>query len=144
MLLFCNIVKEVEIGTFRLFVVTSESILNTTIIFLVRTFGAIVGSAFFLQFQTLKIMVGGFIAFCMIVGGSILAVKFYFPFSKKKTDLIISPSDFNIVPMSSSVTKEMTLHYNDSYHILQYPISSNISGKMGITVAERVFISFLP
>jgi len=143
MLLFGNLVKEIGTDTHRLFSATSETILNTATIFLGLTVGATMTSATFLQSQTLLIIVGGFLAFCLSVAGGIYAVKLYNIFAKKKINPLIGATGLSAVPMSSRVANEMALKYDPTNHILQYAMSSNISGVIGSAVAAGVLISFL-
>lgn len=143
MLLFGNLVKEIGTDTHRLFSAASETILNTATIFLGLTVGATMTSATFLQSQTLMIIVGGFLAFCLSVAGGIYAVKLYNLFSKKKINPLIGATGLSAVPMSSRVANEMALKYDSTNHILQYAMSSNISGVIGSAVAAGVLISFL-
>ncbi len=143
MLLFGNLVKEIGTDTHRLFAAASETILNTATIFLGLTVGATMTSATFLQGQTLLIIAGGFLAFCLSVAGGIYAVKLYNVFSSKKINPLIGATGLSAVPMSSRVANEMALKYDPSNHILQYAMSSNISGVIGSAVAAGVLISFL-
>jgi len=143
MLLFGNLVKEIGTDTHRLFAAASETILNTATIFLGLTVGATMTSSTFLQSQTLMIIVGGFFAFCLSVAGGIYAVKLHNLFSKKKINPLIGATGLSAVPMSSRVANEIALKHDSSNHILQYAMSSNISGVIGSAVAAGVLISFL-
>jgi carboxybiotin decarboxylase len=84
MLLFGNLVKEIGRDTERLFKAASGGILNTATIFLGLSVGATMTAETFLNVQTLMIITGGFLAFCLSVAGGIFAVKIYNLFSKKK------------------------------------------------------------
>lgn len=143
MLLFGNLVKEIGTDTNRLFTAASETILNTATIFLGLTVGATMTSSTFLQSQTLMIIVGGFLAFCLSVSGGIYAVKIHNLFSKKKINPLIGATGLSAVPMSSRVANDLALKYDSTNHILQYAMSSNISGVIGSAVAAGVLISFL-
>jgi len=143
MLLFGNLVKEIGTDTHRLFSAASETILNTATIFLGLTVGATMTSSTFLQAESLMIIAGGFIAFCLSVAGGIYAVKLFNVFSRKKINPLIGATGLSAVPMSSRVANEMALKYDPTNHILQYAMSSNISGVIGSAVAAGVLISFL-
>jgi carboxybiotin decarboxylase len=143
MLLFGNLVKEIGTDTHRLFAAASETILNTATIFLGLTVGATMTASTFLQTQTLMIIAGGFIAFCFSVAGGIYAVKIYNIFARKKINPLIGATGLSAVPMSSRVANDLALKYDPNNHILQYAMSSNISGVIGSAVAAGVLISFL-
>lgn len=143
MLLFGNLVKEIGSGTSRLFDAASNTIMNTSTIFLGLTVGATMTAESFLNTQTIMIIVGGFIAFAFSISGGILAVKIYNLFSPKKINPLIGATGLSAVPMASRVANDIALSKDSSNHILQYAMSSNISGVIGSAVAAGILISFL-
>ncbi|MEM8907012.1 MAG: sodium ion-translocating decarboxylase subunit beta [Bacteroidota bacterium] len=143
MLLFGNLVKEIGSDTNRLFKAVSETIMNTATIFLGLTVGATMTAETFLNRETLMIVVGGFIAFAISILGGILAVKIYNLFSPKKINPLIGATGLSAVPMASRVANEIALKHDPKNHILQYAMSSNISGVIGSAVAAGVLIAFL-
>ncbi len=143
MLLFGNLVKEIGTDTNRLFRAASETIMNTATIFLGLCVGATMTPATFLNSETLLIVIGGFLAFAISITGGIVAVKIYNLFSKKKINPLIGATGLSAVPMASRVANEIALQHDPKNHILQYAMSSNISGVIGSAVAAGVLISFL-
>jgi len=143
MLLFGNLIKEIGSDTSRLFEAASNTIMNTATIFLGLTVGATMTATTFLNFQTLMIIFGGFIAFAFSILGGILAVKIHNIFSKKKINPLIGATGLSAVPMASRVANEIALKHDSSNHLLQYAMSSNISGVIGSAVAAGILISFL-
>lgn len=143
MLLFGNLVKEIGVNTLRLSEAASGPIMNAATIFLGLTVGATMTSTVFLNFQTLGIVVGGFLAFSISVAGGIFAVKIYNLFAKKKINPLIGATGLSAVPMASRVANEIALKYDSKNHVLQYCMASNISGVIGSAVAAGVLISFL-
>ncbi len=143
MLLFGNLIKEIGTDTNRLFVAASETIMNTATIFLGLTVGATMTASTFLNSETLFIVVGGFLAFAISIVGGITAAKIYNLFAKKKINPLIGATGLSAVPMASRVANEIALKYDSRNHILQYAMSSNISGVIGSAVAAGVLISFL-
>ena len=143
MLLFGNLIKEIGSDTNRLFTAASETIMNVATIFLGLTVGATMTSSTFLNSETLLIVVGGFIAFAISIWGGITAVKVHNLFSKKKINPLIGATGLSAVPMASRVANEIALKHDPKNHILQYAMSSNISGVIGSAVAAGVLISFL-
>ncbi len=143
LLLFGNLIKEIGKDTERLFTAASSTIMNTATIFLGLTVGATMTANTFLNTQTLLIVVGGFLAFAISILGGIMAVKVYNLFSKKKINPLIGATGLSAVPMASRVANELALRVDPQNHILQYAMSSNISGVIGSAVAAGVLISFL-
>ena len=142
-LLFGNLIKEIGKDTHRLFTSASEGIMNAATIFLGLTVGATMTVGSFLNSQTLLIIVGGFIAFVISILGGIMAVKIYNVFSKKKINPLIGATGLSAVPMASRVANEIALKHDPSNHLLQYAMSSNISGVIGSAVAAGVLISMV-
>jgi oxaloacetate decarboxylase beta subunit len=143
MLLFGNLIKEIGTDTSRLASAASETIMNTATIFLGLTVGATMTAESFLNKDTLFIIAGGFIAFAISILGGIMAVKIYNLFNKKKINPLIGATGLSAVPMASRVANEIALKVDPKNHILQYAMSSNISGVIGSAVAAGVLISFL-
>ena len=142
-LLFGNLVKEIGQATNRLYQAASETIMNTATIFLGLTVGATMTAESFLTSQTLLIVGGGFVAFAISIAGGIFAVKLYNLFADKKINPLIGATGLSAVPMASRVANEIALKYDKTNHLLQYAMSSNISGVIGSAVAAGVLISFL-
>lgn len=143
LLLFGNLIKEIGVETSRLLQAASETIMNTATIFLGLIVGATMTAETFLNTETLLIVGGGFIAFAISIGGGIFAVKMYNLFAKKKINPLIGATGLSAVPMASRVANEIALKYDSQNHILQYAMSSNISGVIGSAVAAGVLISLL-
>ena len=143
LLLFGNLLKEIGNDTSRLADAASNTIMNVATIFLGLCIGATMTADTFLEGKTLMIIVGGFIAFAISILGGIMAVKVYNIFATKKINPLIGATGLSAVPMASRVANEIALKHDPSNHILQYAMSSNISGVIGSAVAAGVLISFL-
>lgn len=143
LLLFGNLVKEVGADTKRLFQAASETIMNTATIFLGLIIGATMTINTFLKLETLMIITGGFLAFAISILGGIMAVKIYNLFAKKKINPLIGATGLSAVPMASRVANDIALQHDPRNHLLQYAMSSNISGVIGSAVAAGVLISLL-
>lgn len=143
MLMFGNLVKEIGTNTFRLYDAASNSIMNAATIFLGLCVGATMTAEAFLNWQTIGIVVGGFLAFALSISGGILFVKLFNLFSKQKINPLVGATGLSAVPMASRVANEIALKYDPKNHVLQYCMASNISGVIGSAVAAGVLISFL-
>ncbi|MDR1601639.1 MAG: sodium ion-translocating decarboxylase subunit beta [Tannerella sp.] len=143
MLMFGNLVKEIGSNTSRLLDAAANSIMNAATIFLGLSVGATMTAEAFLNFQTIGIVAGGFLAFALSISGGILFVKLVNLFSKQKINPLVGATGLSAVPMASRVANEIALKYDPKNHVLQYCMSSNISGVIGSAVAAGVLISFL-
>ena len=143
MLMFGNLIKEIGANTSRLFDAASNSIMNAATIFLGLSVGATMTTEAFLNWTTIGIVIGGFLAFALSIAGGILFVKLFNLFTKKKINPLIGATGLSAVPMASRVANEIALKYDPKNHVLQYCMASNISGVIGSAVAAGVWISFL-
>lgn len=143
MLMFGNLIKEVGVNTSRLLQTAANGIMNTATIFLGLCVGATMTAEVFLEWKTIGIVVGGFLAFAISIASGICMVKLMNLFSKKKINPLIGATGLSAVPMAARVANEIATKHDSRNHILQYAMSSNISGVIGSAVAAGVLISFL-
>ena len=143
MLMFGNLLKEIGSDTSRLFDTISNSIMNTATVFLGLCVGATMTVQAFLNWTTIGIVIGGFFAFGLSIASGIYMVKITNCFSKKKINPLIGATGLSAVPMASRVCNEISTKYDPKNHVLNYCMSSNVSGVIGSAVAAGVLISFL-
>ena len=143
MLMFGNLIKEIGNNTSRLFNAASNGIMNAATIFLGLCVGATMTVESFLNFQTIGIVVGGFFAFGLSIFGGVLMVKIWNIFAKKKINPLVGATGLSAVPMASRVANDIALKYDPRNHVLNYCMSSNVSGVIGSAVAAGILISFL-
>ena len=137
-----NLMKECGVVD-RLSKTVQNELMNIVVIFLGLTVGATATAEAFLNFTTIGIVIGGFLAFALSIAGGIFFVKLFNLFTKKKINPLIGATGLSAVPMASRVANEIALKYDPKNHVLQYCMASNISGVIGSAVAAGVLISFL-
>ncbi len=143
MLMFGNLIKEIGTNTSRIFDAASNAIMNSATIFLGLSVGATMTVDAFLNWTTIGIVAGGFLAFGFSIFGGIMLVKIMNLFSKKKINPLIGATGLSAVPMASRVANEIALKYDSRNHVLNYCMSSNVSGVIGSAVAAGILIAFL-
>lgn len=143
MLMFGNLIKEIGANTSRLFDAASNGIMNAATIFLGLSVGATMTVEAFLNWTTIGIVAGGFLAFGFSIFGGIMLVKIMNLFSKKKINPLIGATGLSAVPMASRVANDIALKYDLKNHVLNYCMSSNVAGVIGSAVAAGILISFL-
>lgn len=143
MLMFGNLLREIGSDTSRLFTTVSNGLMNAATVFLGLCVGATMTVDAFLNFQTLGIIVGGFLAFALSISAGILMVKIWNLFAKKKINPLVGATGLSAVPMASRVCNGISTKYDPKNHVLNYCMASNISGVIGSAVAAGVLISFL-
>ena len=97
----------------------------------------------FLNWTTIGIVAGGFLAFGFSIFGGIMLVKIMNLFTKKKINPLIGATGLSAVPMASRVANDIALKYDPKNHVLNYCMSSNVAGVIGSAVAAGILISFL-
>ncbi|MBR0110083.1 MAG: sodium ion-translocating decarboxylase subunit beta [Bacteroidales bacterium] len=142
-LMFGNLLREIGSDTSRLFTTVSNGLMNAATVFLGLCVGATMTVDAFLNFQTLGIIVGGFLAFALSISAGILMVKIWNIFAKKKINPLVGATGLSAVPMASRVCNGISTKYDPKNHVLNYCMASNISGVIGSAVAAGVLISFL-
>ena len=143
MLMFGNLIKEIGANTSRLFDAASNGIMNAATIFLGLSVGATMTVEAFLNWTTIGIVAGGFLAFGFSIFGGIMLVKIMNLFTKKKINPLIGATGLSAVPMASRVANDIALKYDPKNHVLNYCMSSNVAGVIGSAVAAGILISFL-
>lgn len=143
MLMFGNLIKEIGSDTARIFDAAANGIMNAATVFLGLCVGATMTAQAFLNWTTLGILAGGFLAFCLSIAGGIFLVKIFNLFGKKKINPLVGATGLSAVPMASRVANEIALKYDSKNFILNYCMASNISGVIGSAVAAGILISFL-
>ena len=142
-LMFGNLIKEIGVSTLRLSKAASDTILNTSTVFLGISIGATMTPNSFLNIQTIGIIVGGLFAFMISIFSGIIAVKIFNLFVSKKINPLIGATGLSAVPMASRVANELALKEDSSNHIMHYAMASNIAGVIGSAVAAGILITFL-
>ena len=142
-LMFGNLIKEIGISTLRLSKAASDTILNTSTVFLGISIGATMTPTSFLNIQTIGIIVGGLFAFMISILSGIIAVKIYNLFVSKKINPLIGATGLSAVPMASRVANDLALKEDSTNHIMHYAMASNIAGVIGSAVAAGILITFL-
>jgi oxaloacetate decarboxylase beta subunit len=117
--------------------------MNPATIILGLCVGATMTADVFLNLKTIGIVVGGFFAFALSIASGVLLVKLFNLFAKKKINPLCGATGLSAVPMASRVANDISTRYDPQNHVLQYCMSSNVSGVIGSAVAAGVLIKFL-
>ena len=144
MLFFGNLLKESGV-TRRLANTASGPLIDVITILLGLTVGASTQASQFLTWDSILIFILGAFSFIIATASGVMFVKFFNLFLKKgnKINPLIGATGLSAVPMASRVCNEIATKYDPKNHVLNYCMSSNISGVIGSAVAAGVLISFL-
>jgi sodium ion-translocating decarboxylase, beta subunit len=141
-LMFGNLIRECGVLE-RLSKSAQNELANLTTILLGITIGSTMKGAYFLQWNTVLILVIGFLAFVFDTAGGVMFAKFINLFLKKKVNPMIGAAGISAFPMSARIVQRMAQKEDPSNFILMPAIGANVSGQIGSIIAGAVLISLL-
>jgi len=141
-LMFGNLIRECGVLE-RLSQAAQKELTNIVTLLLGITIGASMVGKDFLQWNTVLILVIGFLAFVFDTAGGVLFAKFINLFLKKKVNPMIGAAGISAFPMSARIVQKMAQKEDPSNFILMPAIGANVSGQIGSIIAGAVLISLL-
>lgn len=141
-LMLGNLMKESGVVE-RLSKTVQNELMNIVTIFLGITVGATATADAFLNFQTLKILIIGVVAFSVGSAGGVLLAKLINVFSKEKINPLIGSAGVSAVPMAARVSQSVGQESNPKNFLLMHAMGPNVAGVIGSAVAAGILLSFL-
>lgn len=141
-LMFGNLIRECGVLE-RLSKSAQNELANLVTLLLGITIGSTMVASTFLQWDTLLILLIGFLAFVFDTAGGVLFAKFINLFLKKKINPMIGAAGISAFPMSARIVQKMAQKEDPSNFVLMPAISANVSGQIGSVIAGAVLISML-
>lgn len=141
-LMFGNLIRECGVLE-RLSKSAQNELASLVTILLGITIGSSMNAKEFLQWDTLIILVIGFLAFVFDTAGGVLFAKLINLFLKKKINPMIGAAGISAFPMSARIVQKMAQKEDPSNFILMPAIGANVSGQIGSIIAGAVLISLL-
>jgi len=145
LLMFGNLLRECGV-TERLRKTAGGSLIDIVTIFLGIAVGATMDAAHFLNWDTLKILALGAVAFGFSTAGGVLFAKFLNLFlpAKSKVNPCIGAAGVSAVPMAARVVQNFVSNEtNGRVNPLMPAMGPNVAGVIGSAVAAGVFLSLL-
>ena len=127
--------------TERLSKTVQNELMNIVTIFLGITVGATATAQNFLNFQTIKILVRGVVAFSLGTAGGVLLAKFMNLFLKNKINPLIGSAGVSAVPMAARVSQTVGQKENPANFLLMHAMGPNVAGVIGSAIAAGVLIA---
>ena len=140
-LMLGNLWKESGVAE-RLCKAAQNELLNIVTIFLGISVGATATAANFLNWQTIKILVMGVVAFAMGTAGGVLLAKLMNVFSKNKVNPLIGSAGVSAVPMAARVSQSVGQKENPNNFLLMHAMGPNVAGVIGSAIAAGALIAF--
>ncbi len=127
----------------RLSKTVQNELMNISTIFLGLTVGATATGAAFLNFDTIKILTIGIVAFGVGSAGGILLAKLMNLFLKQKINPLIGSAGVSAVPMAARVSQTVGQEENPGNFLLMHAMGPNVAGVIGSAVAAGIMLSML-
>ena len=139
-LMLGNLFRECGV-TDRLSDTAQNALMNIVTIFLATSVGATMVAQNFLNFETIKIILLGLVAFGIsTVGGLVGGVIMYYA-SGKKINPLIGSAGVSAVPMAARVSQDVGRRYNRSNYLLMHAMGPNVAGVIGSAIAAGFLLS---
>lgn len=142
MLMLGNLLKESG-RTERIAKAAQNELMNIITIMLGVSVGATTSAESFLNWNTLKIVALGLIAFCLGTACGVLFGKLMYIFTKGKVNPLIGSAGVSAVPMAARVSQKEGQRENPSNFLLMHAMGPNVSGVIGSAVAAGVLLTLL-
>ena len=134
MLMLGNLFRECGV-TERLSETAQNALMNTITILLGVCVGATANGTDFIQWNTLKIVALGLIAFIFSTAGGVLIGKILYIVTKGKINPLIGAAGVSAVPMAARVVQSEGKKYNPTNFLLMHAMGPNVAGVIGSAVA---------
>lgn len=135
-----NLFKETGVVE-RLSKTAQNELMNIVTIFLGISVGATATASTFLDWQTIKIIVLGVIAFSFGTAGGVIIAKIMNLFVKNKINPLIGSAGVSAVPMAARVSQVVGQKENPANFLLMHAMGPNVAGVIGSAIAAGVLIS---
>ena len=142
MLMLGNLPKESG-RTERIAKAAQNELMNIVTILLGLSVGATTSAQTFLNWNTLKIVLLGLLAFSFGTAGGVLFGKIMYICSKGKINPLIGSAGVSAVPMAARVSQKVGAKENPSNFLLMHAMGPNVSGVIGSAVAAGILLTLL-
>ncbi len=142
MLMLGNLLKESG-RTERIAKAAQNELMNIVTILLGISVGATTSAQTFLNWNTIKIVVLGLVAFAFGTAGGTLFGKLMYLVTKGKINPLIGSAGVSAVPMAARVSQKVGQEDNPSNFLLMHAMGPNVSGVIGSAVAAGILLTLL-
>jgi len=142
MLMFGNLLREAGVVE-RLSQAAQNELINVVTIFLGLTIGATMTASSFLNWDTIKIIVLGLVAFALDTAGGLLFGKLMCILSGRRVNPLIGAAGISAFPMSARVVHKFAQDEDFENFILMHAMGANTAGQIGSVMAGGVVLALL-
>ena len=137
-----NLMKESG-AVSRLTKASENEIANIVTLLLGISIGATMDGRVFLQWQTITILILGFVAICLDTVCGVLFGKLMKVLTGGKVNPLIGAAGISAYPMSARVVQREGQKYNPKNYLLMHAMGANTGGQVGSVMAAAVMLSVL-
>lgn len=141
-LMFGNLLRECGV-TDRLSKSAQNELANLVTILLGITIGSTMSAEQFLNFDTIKIILMGLVAFVFDTAGGVMFAKFLNLFSKTKINPMVGAAGISAFPMSARVIQKEAQKADPTNFILMQAVSANVAGQIGSIIAGGLILALV-
>jgi sodium ion-translocating decarboxylase beta subunit len=142
MIMLGNLLRESGVVD-RLRQASENEIANVVTLLLGLSIGATMQAEVFLRYQTLLILMLGFLAICLDTATGVLFGKVMCVLSGGKINPLIGAAGISAFPMAARVVQAEGQKYNRKNHLLMHAMGANTGGQIGSVVAAAIMLSVL-
>jgi oxaloacetate decarboxylase beta subunit len=143
MLMLGNFLRECGV-TERLVKAAQNEIINVTTIFLGTSVGITMGGERFLQWDTIKIILLGVVAFSFSTAGGVIAAKIMNLFLRKNPiNPLIGSAGVSAGPMAARVSQVEGQREDPHNYLLMHAMGPNVAGVIGTAMVAGYYIATL-
>ena len=119
----------------------SNAMMYIVVILLGTSVGATTSAEAFLQWNTIKIVILGLIAFAVGTAGGVLFGKLMCKLTHGKVNPLIGSAGVSAVPMAARVSQKVGAEEDPTNFLLMHAMGPNVAGVIGTAVAAGVFMA---
>jgi len=142
MLMLGNLLRESGVVE-RLRHTSENEITNIVTLLLGLSIGATMAADQFLRWETITVLILGFIAIALDTVMGVLFGKLMCFLTRGKINPLIGAAGISAFPMSARVVQAEGQRYNKKNHLLMHALSANAGGQIGSVIAAAIMLSVL-
>ena len=142
MLMLGNLLRESGVVE-RLRHTSENELTNIVTLLLGLSIGATMSADQFLRWQTIQVLILGFIAIALDTVMGVLFGKLMCFLTRGKINPLIGAAGISAFPMSARVVQSEGQRYNKKNHLLMHAMSANAGGQIGSVIAAAIMLSVL-
>ncbi len=98
----------------------------------------------FVNWDTIRIMCLGLVAFVFDSIGGVMFAKLLNLFSKNKVNPMVGAAGISAFPMSARVIQKMGLEADKNNHLLMHAVGANVAGQIASVIAGGMILNLVP